>query len=150
MIVADAVSIHDDVPRAAIMRLLTEAQLPTADIDPGPRQRFLGARADGTWWGIVAIEPMGDAALLRSLAVAPAPRSQGIGRRLVQAAEILARSLGAREIYLLTVGAAPYFERLGFDSIARADAPAALRASTQFTSLCPASATVMKKPLLHP
>ncbi len=137
--------IADGVPVDSILALLTQARLPVADIAPGPRQRFLGARDAERWIGIVAIEPLGDAALLRSLAVAPEARSHGVARRLVFAAEALARSLGAREIVLLTTGAAGHFERLGYAPIARDQAPEAVRASTQFASICPASATVMRK-----
>jgi len=145
--VSETIDVLDEVPVDAIRRLLVDAQLPTADIAPGPTQRFLGVRANGNWYGIVAIEPMGDVALLRSLAVTPVMRSQGVGRRLVYAAEALAQSLGAREVYLLTTGAAPYFVRLGFAQTARDDVPALVRGSTQFASVCPASAIAMRKPL---
>jgi N-acetylglutamate synthase-like GNAT family acetyltransferase len=148
--VIETTDVLDDVPVSAIHRLLVGARLPTADVAPGPRQRFLAVRTNGNWCGIVAVEPMGDVALLRSLAVAPAMRSQGMGRKLVGAAEALAQSMGARAIYLLTTDAAPYFARLGFAPIARDEVPTAVRGSTQFASICPASATVMRKLLPQP
>lgn len=138
-------SLTDDVPLDSILALLEQVHLPTADIAPGPRQRFIGARADEQVCGVVAIEPLGDIALLRSLAVAPAYRSAGLGRKLVDAALARARALGVQEIYLLTTDAAEYFSRLGFAAVAREDVPAAIRASTQFATLCPASATVMHR-----
>jgi len=144
-------SLREDVPVAAIRHLLDEAQLPTADIAPGAGQRFIGVHAQGAWCGVVAIEPMGDVALLRSLAVASSTRSRGLGRALIGAAEALAQCLGARALFLLTTSAAPYFERLGYTVIARDAAPSPIRKSTQFVSLCPAAATLMAKKLpLHP
>jgi amino-acid N-acetyltransferase len=44
---------------------------------------------------------------------------------------------------LLTTTAAPFFTRFGFTSAARDAAPAALRATAEFASLCPASAVCM-------
>jgi amino-acid N-acetyltransferase len=145
------VSLHEDVPVAVIRRLLEDAQLPTADVAPGMRQRFIGAQVDGDWLGVVAIEPLGEVALLRSLAVVAARRSQGLGRALIGAAQALAQSLGAHVCYLLTTSAVPYFARLGYTAMARDDAPMAIRTTTQFVSLCPATATLMRKELaLHP
>ena len=145
------VLLRQDMPVAAIRRLLEDAQLPTADVAPGMQQRFIGAQVDGDWLGVVAIEPLGEVALLRSLAVVAARRSQGLGRALIGSAEALAQSLGVHVIYLLTTSATSFFARLGYTSIARDNAPKAIRTTTQFVSLCPATATLMRKePTLHP
>jgi amino-acid N-acetyltransferase len=50
-------------------------------------------------------------------------------------------------VYLLTNTAAEYFPRFGFERITRADVPPAVQASIEFTSLCPYTATVMRKRL---
>jgi N-acetylglutamate synthase-like GNAT family acetyltransferase len=126
--------------------LLAGADLPTADIAPGA-QRFIGVRVNGQWCGVIGIETMGTVALLRSLAVAPGHRCTGIGARLVIAAEGHARTMHAAEIFLLTRTAAAYFSRRGYERIARDEAPAPIRASSQFTLICPASATLMRKRL---
>src|SRR6266498_2663696 len=76
-----------------------------------------GARVVGS----AALELYGEAALLRSVAVEPALRGQGLGRRLALAALDLAREHGAAEVYLLTETAAEFFSRLGFRPIARAE-----------------------------
>lgn len=138
-------SLTEDVPRDAIVRLLTEADLPTSDIAPGPAQRFIGARCDGEWCGVVGIEPLGEYALMRSLAVTAGFRSEGLGRRLVAAAEKLAAELGAREIYLLSINSAMYFETLGYARVERDAVAAEVRATTQFTALCPATAAIMSR-----
>ena len=65
--------------------------------------------------GCVAIEMVGDVALLRMLAVAPERRGEGLGYVLVEAATERARTQGVRHLYLVTDGAQGYFgEKLGF------------------------------------
>jgi len=48
---------------------------------------------------------------------------------------------------LLTTTAADFFPKFGFEPIARADVPASVQSSIEFTSACPATATVMRKTL---
>ena len=48
-------------------------------------------------------------------------------------------------IYLLTTTAERYFPKFGFEPVARADVPATVQTSIEFTSACPSSATVMRK-----
>ena len=72
--------------------------------------------------GCVAIEVVGDVALLRMLAVAPERRGEGLGYVLVEAATERARAQGVRQLYLVTDGAQGYFgEKLGFQVIDRKD-----------------------------
>ena len=72
--------------------------------------------------GCVAIEMVGDVALLRMLAVAPERRGEGLGYVLVESATDRARSQGVRHLYLVTDGAQGYFgEKLGFQAIDRKD-----------------------------
>jgi amino-acid N-acetyltransferase len=59
----------------------------------------------------------------------------------------LARDLQVPAIYLLTTTAERYFPRFGFERIERADVPPTVQTSIEFTSACPASATVMRKSL---
>jgi amino-acid N-acetyltransferase len=58
-----------------------------------------------------------------------------------------ARSLGVRELYLLTMTAAPFFVKHGFEKVERAKAPASLQGTTEFASLCPVSSVCMRKRL---
>jgi amino-acid N-acetyltransferase len=106
--------------------------------------KALVAFQDGQLAGCVALELFGSAALLRSLAVAPARRGERLGLRLTQAALDLARGAGSREVFLLTETAAGFFPRLGFAPIGREQVPAAVRRSVEFGSACPASAAVMR------
>jgi amino-acid N-acetyltransferase len=107
----------------------------------------LVARADGQVVGASALEVYDGGGLLRSVAVDATQRGTGLGRRLVDATLALARERRLPAVYLLTTTAADYFSKLGFVTIARDAVPASVHQSIEFTSACPASATVMKKTL---
>ena len=55
-----------------------------------------------------------------------------------------AASSGLSKLVLLTTTAERYFTRFGFEVVSRDEVPAAVRESVEFTSACPASATVMQ------
>jgi N-acetylglutamate synthase-like GNAT family acetyltransferase len=93
------------------------------------------------------IEVHGDAGLLRSVAVTPAQRRQGVGGLVVDAVLADAASRGLCTPYLLTTTAVDYFERRGFTQQPRVSAPAALHDSEEFRGACPASATFMARAL---
>lgn len=63
------------------------------------------------------------------------------------AAEARARSHGVQQLCLLTTTAERFFERLGYERADREAAPTAIRGTSEFTSLCPASAAFMRKRL---
>lgn len=131
----------------AIRALLRGSNLPDDDLVDGHGVSFLRAGAAARPDGVVGIEPLGGFGLLRSLAVAPEARGGGVGRALVAAAEDRARRGGLRTLFLLTTSAEPFFARLGYQRIAREDAPEAVRRTSQFAGLCPASAVLMMKSL---
>ena len=54
---------------------------------------------------------------------------------------------GATDAYILTTTIEPLAIKLGFRTIERAQAPAGIRASRQFTSLCPATAHLLYRSL---
>lgn len=133
--------------RVAVERLLAQSHLPTADLTPALLQHFLAYGTAEDPAGVVGLELHGPVALLRSLAVAAHDRGAGLGRRLVAAAEARARLHGVQELCLLTTTAERFFERLGYERADREAAPAAIRGTSEFTSLCPASAAFMRKRL---
>jgi amino-acid N-acetyltransferase len=110
-----------------------------------PNQRFLVARDGGALLGCVGLELYGEAALLRSLAVAERSRGVGLGAALADAALEDARRRGVRSLYLLTTTAEGFFARRGFERIARDEVPEAVRGSAEFGALCPASAACMAR-----
>lgn len=81
--------------------------------------------------------------LLRSVAVAEAERSSGIGTLLVRAIENEGRKLGIRRLFLLTTTAAPFFEKLGYQVMDRDAVPGVVRQSAEFSACASAGATAM-------
>jgi arsenate reductase len=131
---------------AAVASLLVACDLPTEGLVDHLATAVV-ARDGNTVIGSAALELYGDAALLRSVAVAATHRGRGIGERIVRAAFDVARSRGVVAVYLLTTTAPEFFTGLGFRRIARADVPDAVRASAEFTRLCPDSAVPMVREL---
>lgn len=128
-----------------VLALLARAQLPTADLTPAALADFIVARDGDDVVGTVALVPCGADGLLRSLVVNPDWRGHGIGGALLEAAELAADRRGVRAIWLLTVDTEPYFRQRGYERVERSAAPAALQASAQFRSICPASAACLVK-----
>ena len=134
----------DDEP--LMLALLAASGLPTAGLMEHLDSAYVvrrGARVVGT----AALEVYAGGALLRSVAVDETERGGGLGRLLTERAigEADARELAA--VYLLTTTAEEYFTRFGFSIVAREQVPDSLRASVEFQSACPDSATVMRKTL---
>jgi amino-acid N-acetyltransferase len=128
-----------------IRRLLEEQGLSGVDIDERSLNTFLVLRDHGQIVGIVGLDPLGPAAMLRSLVVHPHWRKSGRGGQLVAAAEALAVKLGVSALYLLTTDADHYFAAKGYRRLPRAEAPPAIGEHPQFRSLCPATAIFMSK-----
>jgi len=132
---------------AEIRHLLESSDLPTADLSQSLLEHFLVLREGAALVAVVGLEPAGDTALLRSLAVTSSLGGSGIGRQMVAAAEALAWERGIDKLYLLTTTAYHYFTALGYQHTPRAIAPAEIRATPQFSSLCPSSSSFMVKTL---
>jgi len=124
----------------SIRRLLGEAALPADDLSTPMLAGFVVAERDGRLAGVAGVEVRGDEGLLRSVAVAPELRGSGLGEALVRDRIGWARGRGLRVLGLLTTTAAGFFPRLGFRTIPRADFPARLRETAEFSEVCCASA----------
>ena len=129
----------------AAITLLKISNLPTEDI--ADTTRLFAATDENTVAGTIGIEFYQDKALLRSLAVAEDKRSLGLGKELVDFIEQYAKANGANELVLLTTTAADYFKKRGYEVIERNDVPEEIKKSSEFSSVCPASAIVMSKKL---
>ncbi|MBI2946009.1 MAG: GNAT family N-acetyltransferase [Verrucomicrobia bacterium] len=134
----------------AIKQLLAQCELPFEDLAAEQLRHFFVGQDGERLLGVVGVEPCGDAALLRSLAVASDLRGQGLGRQLVLRAEEHARSAGAESLWLLTTGAEYFFALLGYEVTDRGAAPEGIQNTTQFASLCPSSSVCMLKRLSTP
>lgn len=123
-----------------IESMLQEAGLPIAGVRP-IIEDFLVIREGGEVVAAGVIEWHDGDGLIRSVVVDPEHQGQGLGRALVGA---LMASTPA-DLYLLTETATGYFRGLGFESIERNAAPAALRQSEEFRCLCGESAAFMRR-----
>ncbi|HJT17267.1 MAG TPA: arsenic resistance N-acetyltransferase ArsN2 [Thermoanaerobaculia bacterium] len=127
----------------AIKELLELNDLPVAGVDDHWKT-FIVARDGVQIVGCGGSEAYRNAALIRSIAVAPSHRSRGVGRQIVRQLLDRLSALGVREFYLLTTTAADYFRKRGFKKCDRDEVNPQLLASREFQDACPASATVMR------
>jgi N-acetylglutamate synthase-like GNAT family acetyltransferase len=132
---------------APLRSLLASASLPVDDVDLR-RHAYVLAHDGAALVGCVGLEACGDGAvLLRSFAVVPALRKQGLGTALFE--RVLARAVmrGARTAYALTTTAERFCLAHGFERVGRDGVPAGLAATAQFRTLCPASAACFRRRL---
>lgn len=127
---------------------LAQAGLPVADLGQSGARFFRFWTAEGEPIGFAGAEPCGPGAvLLRSLVVLPAQRGRGWAVRMTRwLLDALARA-GITDAWLLTTTIPDLAARLGFARVPRDQAPAPVRASRQFATLCPASAVLMHRRL---
>lgn len=130
--------------RNAIVALLSAEQLPVNDL-PASMENFFVATAGDKIIGVIGLEVYGDYGLLRSMVVDQAHRNNHIASHLVNRLESFAQSLGLQRMYLLTQTAESYFDRKGYRVIGRKDIPEAIKASSEFSHTCPATAVAMQK-----
>ncbi|MCR6497591.1 arsenic resistance N-acetyltransferase ArsN2 [Shinella sp. CPCC 101442] len=128
---------------ADLRAALTDAHLPTDDIEDHDRTFFRALSSDGRVVGFSGVERCGDDFLLSSVITLPDHRGQGLGSVLVEQA--LAGLDHAGDVFLATTSAAPFFTRIGFSEVQRNSVPAAVLATRQLSSICPSSATIMKR-----
>jgi amino-acid N-acetyltransferase len=147
MVITAALRVAAPADRESVVTLLVQAGLPAADITAAGLRDFFVAFDAGSVIGAIGLERHGVHGLLRSLAVAPDWRGRGLGTALVEAIESKARALDLRTLSLLTETAVAFFSVRGYTAIPRAQAPAVLQKSGEFTTLCPAGSTCMHKTL---
>jgi amino-acid N-acetyltransferase len=147
VVLEDSMNIFRNPPEAEIKSILAEYQLPTSDLLSKNLGHFFGCGNTQTPEGVVGLEIYGTVALLRSLAVTADYHGKGYGKALVAEVEHYAQSKGVTELYLLTITAERFFERLGYKRTSREDAPEAIRQTKEFSCLCPLSSAFMVKEL---
>lgn len=126
-----------------IAELLRQAGLPIKGVESNLSAGYVVSRHDSGVVGVCGVEIYSTDGLLRSVVVHPEWRGKSLGRALVEDRISWAKSEGLRRLYLLTTDAEGYFERFGFNAVAREDTPAGIRASSEFSTLCPDTAVVM-------
>jgi N-acetylglutamate synthase-like GNAT family acetyltransferase len=109
-----------------LLALLAEAGLSSEGL-LAPRTRYwIADRPYGDMIGAVGLELGAGAALLRSAAVVPSMRGQGIGTALVRRALDEAAAEGCQRVYLFSTGAGAYWARQGFREVPVPELVAAL------------------------
>ena len=137
---------HDLEPALELLRLLDLPEKGVAE----HFGLFQVVRDDGRVVGLAGLEVHGPDGLVRSVAVDPAFRGQGLAAGLVEATLAMARKVGLRAVYLLTTTAPDYFRRHGFADWPRAEAPDGIRESWEFRTGCPSTSSFMRRGLLDP
>jgi amino-acid N-acetyltransferase len=129
----------------AVRALIAAAALPEDGLEDQFGSGYAVAVESGRLVGAAGVERYGPYGLLRSVVAAPDQRGRGIGAALVRDRLDWAERAGLEAVFLLTTTAMEYFPRLGFGPVERATAPAEIRASREFSSVCPTSAVVMRR-----
>lgn len=133
-----------DATDAGLINALAGASLPTEDIAEDGR-RFFRFESDGAAIGYGGYEAYGQDALIRSIVVLAGHRGKGWGQALTgQLLADLAQQ-GVAQAFLLTTDARIFFERLGFTSMQRQDAPASILATQQATHICSSAALLCRR-----
>jgi len=133
--------------RDGLKAALSKAGLPAADIGDPHVLFWRFETTDDVPVGFGGLEIHDGDALLRSVVTLPPLRQRGMASAIVAMLEAEAALHRCRAIYLLTTSETDFFARCGYAACERKSVPEAVRASRQFTLLCPADATVMAKPL---
>jgi amino-acid N-acetyltransferase len=74
-------------------------------------------------------------------------RGKGLGQFINRELEKITKQRGIDCIYLLTTTAKDFFGKEGYEVITREDVPESIKNTSEFSEVCPSSATVMKKNL---
>ncbi len=132
--------------RSQAIELLGNHNLPVSDLDEG-KELFVLLDDQDRVIGTGGLEIFGDQALVRSVSVSKEYQGRGLGKYIVKELEQAAIKKDVHSLYLLTTTAKDFFEKEGYDIVQREDLPPAIRETGEFKSLCPSTATAMKKNL---
>jgi len=133
------------VERTKAIELLEINELPTSDLD---EDKFLYLLWENDMIiGTGGLEIFDDCGLLRSVSVMPGLQGKGYGRFINSELEKFAFDSGIRCMYLLTTTAREFFEKQGYCEVKRENVPGSIRQTSEYSSVCPSTAVVMKKKL---
>jgi amino-acid N-acetyltransferase len=129
-----------------VIDLLNRNNLPVTDITIDTK--IYALLENNEVIGSIGIEIIKKHALLRSLCVDEKHRNKGAAILLVNFLEEAAKREGIESIYLLTTTAEHFFANRDYKNVSREMVPESIRQTSEFKSVCPASATIMKKDLI--
>lgn len=127
------------------INLLKINNLPTEDIDANVE--LFGIFEDEKLIATAGLEKYESIGLLRSVSTMLEVRGKGFGKIITAETENYALQNGISEMYLLTTTAKDFFAKDGYALVNREGVPEEIKQTKQFSSVCPSSATIMKKDL---
>lgn len=138
--------INDAEAFEAFRSLLKASSLPADDLN-FKRDLLVGYYEGGDLVGTGGLEVHGSYALLRSLSVKFGIRGKSVGSTITEFLLTEAKKKKLKAIYLLTETARGFFQKKGFRDVARDQVPDEVKATSEFSQVCPTSAVVMCLPL---
>src|SRR6476620_4815389 len=107
--------------KPAVLELLRENDLPVRDLDE--TKTLFACLSNGDVIGTGGLESFRDCGLLRSISIKKDLQKKGLGRFIVGELEKMARQNGVKCLYLLTITAAGFFTKQGYETIGRETVP---------------------------
>lgn len=128
------------------LELLEKADLPTSDLKEAPVTLF-GIYHAEKLVAVSGLEVYDTEAILRSVAIHPAYRSNGLGAVLLAATEARAKQLQITDLYLLTTTAEKFFRKQDYQPFDRKACSEKMKQSQEFATICPSTAICLHKQL---
>jgi|SRR6266498_1327657 len=132
--------------RQKVIALLRESNLPVSDIDE--QKELFALLQNNEVAGTAGLEYFGNCALLRSVSVRKDLQGKGLGKFINRELEKISKQRGIDCLYLLTTTAKDFFTKEGYEVISKNDIPESIKSTSEFSSICPSTATVMRKSLI--
>jgi len=126
-----------------ILALLQENDLPVDDLDEN--KTLFACVSKEHLIGTGGLEFFGNCALLRSISIRRDLQKRGLGKFMVGELETIAKQKQINCLYLLTTTAKDFFTKEGYETVDRERAPIEIKNTTEFSSICPSTATMMRK-----
>jgi amino-acid N-acetyltransferase len=137
------IPVKDDKTRREVIDLLVKSNLPVEDLDEN--KNLYAMIEDEHIVGTGGLEFFGDCALVRSVSIKEEERGRGLGKSINRYLEKIAKENGVHYLYLLTTTAREFFTKEGYETIGREIVPDTIKTTSEFSSVCPSTAVVMKK-----
>jgi len=122
--------------------LLKSSNLPADDLN-FKKDLLIGYFEGNVLVGTGGLEIYDGVALLRSLSVKLGIRGRSVGTTITEYLLEEAKNRKVKGVYLLTETAHGFFLKKGFKDVARDEVPESLKTSSEFSRICPTSASVM-------
>jgi amino-acid N-acetyltransferase len=128
----------------AFREAVKSAGLPHQDLNY-QNQVLISYYLDDKLVGTGGLEVIDRFALLRSVSVHEQNRGQNLGKQITASLLKNVEQSKLDAVFLLTETAKDFFEKQGFETVSRDSAPVEIQSTTQFSSMCPVSASFMVK-----